>query len=200
MNFFINKVKYVIYSAPAAIVNTALILLVYYILRKVGIIKTKLTIVRAAAIFLLVGWMISVYKLTMQGRGHRGGVNLTLFGDLRSTRSADDLEMIIYNILMFVPLGALLPLILKRAEKLYFTGIASLAASLAIELYQLITRCGIFELDDIIDNTAGGIFGYFLIMALILSLRAKRPDISALLRIFIVPAAMALLIGAAVMI
>lgn len=78
--------------------------------------------------------------------------------------------------------------------------ITSLAASLAIELYQLITRCGIFELDDIIDNTAGGIFGYFLIMALILSLRAKRPDISALLRVFIVPAAMALLIGAVVMI
>ena len=39
-----------------------------------------------------------------------------------------------------------------------------------------------------------------VITALILSLRAKRPDISALLRIFIVPAAMALLIGAVVMI
>lgn len=76
MNFFINRVKYVIWSAPAAIVITALILLAYYILRRGGIIKTKLTIVRAAAIFLLVGWMISVYKLTMQGRGHRvaGGI------------------------------------------------------------------------------------------------------------------------------
>lgn len=67
----------------------------------------------------------------------------------------------IANIIMFTPLGFLLPLIWKQfksARKVAFTG---LLFSLLIELSQLLNmRCS--DIDDLIMNTAGAFLGWVL--------------------------------------
>lgn len=71
-------------------------------------------------------------------------------------------RQMVYNVLIFVPWGILLPMMLKkeRPEK----GVIYSAAifSVAIELCQLLFRCGLFEFDDIFHNTLGAIVGFGL--------------------------------------
>ncbi len=61
------------------------------------------------------------------------------------------------NVLMFVPLGALLPLVFKRVKPIYSVFIC-LAVTCVIEVVQpVVGRTG--DLDDIIANFLGGILG-----------------------------------------
>lgn len=63
------------------------------------------------------------------------------------------------NILLFVPVGVLLPEITGSRRT---TLIAGCSFSVLIELIQLITRRGCFDPDDIILNFVGCIIGYWL--------------------------------------
>lgn len=67
---------------------------------------------------------------------------------------------IILNILLFSPLGFLLPVWSRRLQKLWRTVLCGFVFSLLIELVQLITLLGIFEVDDLINNTFGVLIGY----------------------------------------
>ncbi len=69
---------------------------------------------------------------------------------------------LILNILLFVPLGFLLPFWASRFRKFYWTVGAGLLTTLAIELIQLATGRGVFEADDLINNTLGTAIGYGL--------------------------------------
>ena len=73
---------------------------------------------------------------------------------------AADWRNIILNIFMLVPFGLLLPYIAKPFKKLGWTTLAGLAFTLFIEITQLILRRGIFETDDLINNTMGVLVGY----------------------------------------
>ena len=66
---------------------------------------------------------------------------------------------IILNILMFIPIGFFGGAAIKKASVLKVTGIGCLL-SLSIETLQLLTRSGIFNIDDIIHNTLGCIIGF----------------------------------------
>lgn len=73
---------------------------------------------------------------------------------------------LIGNICAFIPLGALfcvaLPKQIKYGVPVLYCGLFSLL----MELFQLVTHFGIFDVDDIILNTFGGFIGYgiFLLM------------------------------------
>ena len=73
---------------------------------------------------------------------------------------------IILNICMFVPFGLLLPMGLKWFRKYYRTYVAGFLFSLFIELSQMIFKIGIFEPDDLLDNTLGAIIGFGLFLVL----------------------------------
>ncbi|QHW32854.1 VanZ family protein [Paenibacillus rhizovicinus] len=64
------------------------------------------------------------------------------------------------NMLIFVPLGFLLPILFTGTRKLHRILLCSLLGSLAIELSQLATKLGFFDVDDLILNTAGGVSGF----------------------------------------
>lgn len=80
------------------------------------------------------------------------------------------------NLLMFVPLGYLIPYIVDHFSKersydkpdgkppinLIFILIIGLGASLMIEIAQQCFRCGIFEIDDLVKNTLGAAAGWLL--------------------------------------
>lgn len=66
------------------------------------------------------------------------------------------------NIIGFIPFGILLPLLLKQArafKKFFFYAISSIVL---IELIQLLTLRGSFDIDDLILNMLGSLIGYMI--------------------------------------
>ena len=83
---------------------------------------------------------------------------------------------IILNFCMFIPFGIWLPFGIKRFRKFWKTYLAGFAFALLIECIQLLSRRGIFELDDILGNTVGTMIGYglFAIAAWIIHIMKER--------------------------
>ena len=100
--------------------------------------------------------------------------------------------------LMFTPLGFLLPMVWEKAEKLWVTFAVSFCLTAAIELFQFITGTGIFELDDLLHNVIGSVFGYFCIMAILTSMREKSIGFHSVGKVLIIPCFIGLVLGGAV--
>lgn len=66
------------------------------------------------------------------------------------------------NIAAFIPFGIFLPIFSKRCRYFWYTAFYSLELSLFVELLQLITKVGSFDVDDLLLNTIGGMFGYLI--------------------------------------
>lgn len=64
------------------------------------------------------------------------------------------------NIFAFSPFGFLLPLLNKSYRKFYIIALLSIIFSLVIETSQLLLKVGVFDVDDILMNSIGGILGY----------------------------------------
>lgn len=69
------------------------------------------------------------------------------------------LAQIIMNILLFIPIGLFIGGALKKKQLLNAMGIG-FALSFFIELTQLVSTRGVFNIDDIIHNTFGCVIGY----------------------------------------
>lgn len=68
------------------------------------------------------------------------------------------------NIAAFLPFGAFLPMFSTRCRKFFFTALYSFELSLLVELLQLISRVGSFDVDDLMLNTLGGMVGFIVYM------------------------------------
>jgi glycopeptide antibiotics resistance protein/uncharacterized protein (DUF1778 family) len=101
---------------------------------------------------------------------------------------------IIINILMFIPFGFLIPLYNRKFRSLIYVVISTLFLTTTIELAQLITRKGIFEIDDLINNMLGAIIGYGLILFILNILDKKKlrstvylvPSIATIILFFVI--------------
>ncbi len=67
---------------------------------------------------------------------------------------------VVGNVCVFVPFGVLLPMLFKKCQKFIPVLLLSFELSLVIEIVQLVTRVGSFDVDDLLLNTIGGILGY----------------------------------------
>ncbi|MDD6039538.1 MAG: VanZ family protein [bacterium] len=70
------------------------------------------------------------------------------------------------NVLAFVPFGTFLPLLIKKCQNLMRTLLLGFEFSLLVEVLQLLSKVGSFDVDDLLLNTLGVLIGYivFLIM------------------------------------
>lgn len=100
--------------------------------------------------------------------------------------------------LLFAPLGFLLPMIWKRAEAFRTTLLISLGATLLLETMQLLTGTGIFELDDLLHNLIGSLFGYFLAMLLLSALRERKIRAISVVRMLLIPCVTGAILGGAI--
>ncbi|HMK02776.1 MAG TPA: VanZ family protein [Ferruginibacter sp.] len=66
------------------------------------------------------------------------------------------------NTLGFIPMGFILPFLFVRLRTAFNTTLAVFIFSLAFEGFQLFSMLGIFDIDDLILNTLGGLIGYLL--------------------------------------
>lgn len=64
------------------------------------------------------------------------------------------------NVLAFCPFGAILPVMFRRIRSLGHVTVLTAVFSICIETVQLYTRAGVFDVDDIILNTLGGMAGF----------------------------------------
>ncbi|WJQ82721.1 VanZ family protein [Brevibacillus brevis] len=64
------------------------------------------------------------------------------------------------NVILFVPLGLLVPLLFLRFQNIHRVFFLTLFVSLIIETLQLLLSLGSFDVDDLLLNVLGGLIGY----------------------------------------
>jgi glycopeptide antibiotics resistance protein len=75
------------------------------------------------------------------------------------------------NIVMFIPLGIIIPTLNNRFLKILLFLTAIIAILLAVELLQMVMKVGSFDVDDVILNTIGAIIGFIFTKWLISKMR-----------------------------
>ncbi len=76
---------------------------------------------------------------------------------------------------MFMPFGFLLPIMSRKLRGFFRIILLGFVLSLAVELVQLATNTGCFDVDDLLLNTVGAALG-FLIFALVQRRRKKNAE------------------------
>ena len=64
--------------------------------------------------------------------------------------------------MIFVPFGFLLPMVFEKKKSFFPMMLLSFAFVLGIEIFQLVSGFGAFDVDDIILNCLGAVMGYLL--------------------------------------
>ncbi|MDO4519020.1 MAG: VanZ family protein [Eubacteriales bacterium] len=65
------------------------------------------------------------------------------------------------NVVCFIPYGFMLPILSKEFRNGFLIVLSGFTISFAVEVIQLATRVGTFDVDDLILNTLGTVLGYF---------------------------------------
>lgn len=66
------------------------------------------------------------------------------------------------NVLAFMPLGFFIPALNEKQQNGFWVVLICFSLSLQVEVIQLITKLGCFDVDDLFLNTLGGLFGYIV--------------------------------------
>ncbi|MBQ7956335.1 MAG: VanZ family protein [Lachnospiraceae bacterium] len=90
-------------------------------------------------------------------------------------RGLHSFENLIGNVVIFVPLGFLLPATWKMPGNVFFCMLYGAMAVLGIETFQLLSGFGAFDVDDIILNCVG-IFAGYVIYIVISGMNRKYAD------------------------
>lgn len=136
---------------------------------------TKLILFKGGPVDVGLVWDRLLELLRQPDLIHTRTVNLTPFQEIKRDwhslsvhhRSGTAIHLV-GNILAFVPFGVLITGTVRHS---FFTGIhvliLSFLLSLGYEGTQLLTGMGIFDVDDLMLNTLGGMIGYLLYIVLL---------------------------------
>ncbi len=81
------------------------------------------------------------------------------------------------NIVAFMPFGALIRWVVNRKTRWYQATAYTFLFSLCVELLQLVAKVGVFDVDDLILNTLGGLMGFWIYyLLLLINRRRERHD------------------------
>lgn len=69
-------------------------------------------------------------------------------------------ENLVGNIAVFIPFGFLFPYVFKRGRNFFIMFLNVFLFVLGIEVFQLFSAFGAFDVDDILLNCAGAVIGY----------------------------------------
>lgn len=154
---FMEPMGYLPLGLLAGAVFMAIVLMVNVIRRKTGrhfpdklLVKTLLVIY---------GTVLLQQAFFSREPGSRDGIDLRLFA---TWKSAVPGRYFVENILMFVPLGILLPLGFKNMGNFHRCLLAGFGSSVVLECLQLWTKRGYCQLDDVLTNTIGTAAGFLL--------------------------------------
>lgn len=120
-------------------------------------------------LFLYIGRSGNQFRLKVFSREHFDyGVNIIPFKTIgiylpRIFSSPIAFQNIFANILMFIPMGFLLPVLFKKINKIWKCFLVVFIIVFSVEVIQFLTFRGSFDVDDIILNVCGSIIGYLFI-------------------------------------
>ncbi len=153
--------KYLHIGLSIALVYLTVYLL-YTIFCKLFKREKKIGTDHAVAMFMMLIYMTALFYIVFMSRetGSYSGVNLELFSSWGRTVTTK--AFFIENILLFIPMGILMPSAFPIFRKPYISIPVFFIMSCFIEGIQYFFELGIAELDDVLTNTAGGIIGLLI--------------------------------------
>ena len=133
--------------------------------------KQKFNKLQCGAAILLSLYIVVLLYFTVTGRySHEEyEYQINFFTSYRSFfkyNGEQVLRQLLINLVMLMPVGFLLPVVINAKHKYLITMALSLLLTVFIETMQLITKCGSFEIDDIINNFVGAVLGMLIYMML----------------------------------
>ena len=179
MNDFIQYILYLLqrgicFVVPAVLLCVLVLAAGWGISRKKG---WRFPWRRAIALLLLISWLgLTLFVTLFRGEPGARQWNFHLFLAWREAWNQFALRAwlnVLLNIALFVPLGILLPLLSRVFRKWYAVLLAGFGSSLAIELVQLTTARGMFDVDDLFTNTLGTMVGRSIVMLVLSALERK---------------------------
>lgn len=132
---------------------------------------------REVAVWVFFAWALMVVTLTFFPMvivfyDWTSGLNLIPLASMRQllTETAPGVafENIVGNVVLFVPLGLMLPLLFAEVRTSWAVAWRAALVSTTIELVQWVTGARATDVDDIILNTAGALLGYAAYRLLVL--------------------------------
>ena len=124
-----------------------------------------------------IAWLCAVvyFAFLIRQPGEHGGINTEPFWEIkRSIKllgptilsgfriTSKSLFMdIVLNILLFVPFGMIVPVLFQKLRRILVVPLG-LFCSLCIEAIQYLTRLGMADVDDLINNTIGALLGFLI--------------------------------------
>lgn len=155
------------------------VILILYLFVSVGFgIKQKVAIKHQLLSLVFVVYLLAVVKITLfpipfHTLGNPPQNNLIPFHTIRAVLSQRSLSYDLYNlggnVLLFVPLGFLLPLLFPRQNRLWRVVLIGFCATFVIESGKFIISSILgftyrdFDVDDLILNTFGAFIGYLVL-------------------------------------
>lgn len=150
-------------------------------------IKRKIIRVISRICFFLYMIILVYFLFLSDGFGRTSGYreyryNLVPFREIvRFIKYRENLNIVLVavnlqgNVLAFMPFGALIRWVINRKVRWYQAMEYTFLFSFCVELVQLVTKVGVFDVDDLILNTMGGLFGFFVYYFLLL-INKKREE------------------------
>ncbi len=126
----------------------------------------KWSLRRAAAriFFCLYVYVVIWQAFLSRESGSRTGVDLALLSTWKA--SAQSKAYVLENVLMFIPMGVILPLVWKKGRNPAVCVLTGAVCSALIEGLQYLTSRGHCQTDDLVMNTLGTLIGWGLAAAL----------------------------------
>jgi glycopeptide antibiotics resistance protein len=116
-------------------------------------------------LLLLIWLVLFKFSLNVSELPHIRHINMIPFSESLIINGKLDISEIVYNVLVFVPLGVYTA-IFKAKSGFVIKAMPAFFISITFELIQYIFSIGATDITDVIDNTAGGIAGILLYMIL----------------------------------
>lgn len=128
--------------------------------------RDEVTGMRKGWLVVLIAYFLTIYYFAVLGRNTsvNASIRLELFWGYFSQGENLLMDNLI-NIVCFIPIGMLVGMINRKHKVLtaLFTG---LLISLIIESSQLIWKRGVFDVDDLLNNTIGAVIGCLMVRIL----------------------------------
>ena len=158
ISYLIEDMKQPITYIPAGIVVGILLAGMIWLINKIT--GKKMEFRKLLGIWLLYSVVVIIQTFFSREPGSRSGIDLGLFSTWGVTWQAH--AYVIENVIMFLPLGILIPMSGRRHVRFREILFISAVLSILIESVQLFTGRGFCQLDDVVMNVLGGCLGYVI--------------------------------------
>lgn len=134
--------------------------------RKIAFIKPWKMII----IFIFYLYIFMIISITLLSREPGSRIRVSLMPFSTFTNDIYGNAFVVENIILFIPMGFILPLLSKSFQTLRMCITAGGALSIMIEIVQFLTQRGYFQTDDIIMNIIGTGIGFGILKFIIKSI------------------------------